>query len=94
MVYPSHYNPGEFNLSDPNAAPGTTVTRSLLDFQAALEGRKSRLTPWLQDFSLGRTYTLADVRALDLQANRPNEFQHLDHDGVRELRRSRSGPRC
>jgi hypothetical protein len=71
MVYPSHYNPGEFNLPDPNAAPATTVTRSLLDFQAALEGRRTRLTPWLQDFSLGRTYTLDDVRA-QVRAARSN----------------------
>jgi hypothetical protein len=71
MVYPSHYNPGEFNLPDPNAAPATTVTRSLLDFQAALEGRQARLTPWLQDFSLGRTYTLDDVRA-QVRAARSN----------------------
>jgi hypothetical protein len=63
MVYPSHYNPGEYNLTDPNAVPGETVSHSLLDFQTALEGRKARLTPWLQDFSLGRTYTLDDVRA-------------------------------
>jgi hypothetical protein len=63
MVYPSHYNPGEYNLADPNAVPGETVSHSLLDFQTALEGRKARLTPWLQDFSLGRTYTLDDVRA-------------------------------
>jgi hypothetical protein len=63
MVYPSHYNPGEYNLSDPDAVPGQTVTHSLLDFQTALEGRKARLTPWLQDFSLGRTYTLGDVQA-------------------------------
>jgi len=63
MVYPSHYSAGEYNLPDPNAAPGETVTRSLLDFQAALEGRRARLTPWLQDFTLGRTYTLDDVRA-------------------------------
>jgi hypothetical protein len=63
MVYPSHYNPGEYNLADPNAVPGETVTHSLLDFETALEGRKARLTPWLQDFSLGRTYTLADVQA-------------------------------
>ena len=62
MVYPSHYNPGEFNLPDPNAAPAETVTHSLLDFEVALEGRTTRLTPWLQDFSLGRTYTLDDVR--------------------------------
>jgi hypothetical protein len=63
MVYPSHYNSGEYNLSDPDAVPGQTVTRSLVDFQTALEGRKARLTPWLQDFSLGRSYSLADVQA-------------------------------
>jgi hypothetical protein len=61
MVYPSHYNPGEYGISDPNAAPGQTVTRSLQDFERALEGRKARLTPWLQDFSLGRTYAIEDV---------------------------------
>jgi hypothetical protein len=63
MVYPSHYNAGEYDLPDPNAVPGETVRLSLIDFLSALEGRKARLTPWLQDFSLGRTYTLADVRA-------------------------------
>jgi hypothetical protein len=63
MVYPSHYSAGEYNLTDPNAVPGETVSHSLLDFQTALEGRHARLTPWLQDFSLGRRYTLGDVRA-------------------------------
>ena len=27
MVYPSHYSPGEFNLPDPSASPGTHVLR-------------------------------------------------------------------
>jgi hypothetical protein len=62
MVYPSHYNRGEYGIDDPNAWPGRTVSRSLVDFRRALEGRKARLTPWLQDFSLGRTYTIDDVR--------------------------------
>jgi hypothetical protein len=61
MVYPSHYNAGEYGIADPNDAPGETVSRSLQDFARALEGRKTRVTPWLQDFSLGRTYTLEDV---------------------------------
>jgi hypothetical protein len=61
MVYPSHYNPGEFGISQPDDQPGLIVSRSLSDFQRALEGRKTRITPWLQDFSLGRTYTLNDV---------------------------------
>jgi hypothetical protein len=63
MVYPSHFNSGEYGISDPNSVPGETVTRSLQDFQRALEGRKARLTPWLQDFSLGRTYDEEDVLA-------------------------------
>jgi hypothetical protein len=63
MVYPSHFNAGEYGLPDPNADPGRTVTDALLYFEAALQGTDARLVPWLQDFSLGRAYTSADVRA-------------------------------
>jgi len=63
MVYPSHFNSGEYGLADPNANPGQTVTDALLYFEAQLQGTKVRLIPWLQDFSLGRTYTYADVAA-------------------------------
>jgi hypothetical protein len=52
MVYPSHYNAGEFNLPDPSSAPGMTVAFSLRDFQNAMLGRKAMLIPWLEDFSL------------------------------------------
>jgi hypothetical protein len=62
MVYPSHYGSGEFNLPDPNAQPARTVALSLNDFELALRGQKTRVVPWLQDFSLGREYTLDDVR--------------------------------
>jgi hypothetical protein len=63
MVYPSHFYSGEFGLDDPNADPGDTVDQALADFQQQLRGKKALLVPWLQDFSLGRSYTLADVRA-------------------------------
>jgi hypothetical protein len=63
MTYPSHYNSGEYNLDDPNAEPGTTVRYSLRDFRKQLAGGRALLVPWLQDFSLGRTYTLTDVQA-------------------------------
>jgi hypothetical protein len=63
MVYPSHYNPGEYGIAEPNAQPGETVFTSLHDFNLALRGRDAELIPWLQDFSLGREYTLADVQA-------------------------------
>ena len=52
MVYPSHYNPGEFALPDPSSAPGRTVALSLRDFRNAMLGRKAMLIPWLEDFSL------------------------------------------
>jgi len=63
MVYPSHYGPGEYNLDDPNASPGATVQYALGDFRRDLRRSKAQLIPWLQDFSYGRTYAYADVRA-------------------------------
>ena len=63
MVYPSHYGAGEYGLEDPNATPGATVEWSLADFRRELKRSKALLIPWLQDFSYGRTYGLADVKA-------------------------------
>jgi hypothetical protein len=63
MVYPSHYGPGEYGLEDPNAAPGETVEWSLSHFRREMKQSKANLIPWLQDFSYGRTYHLADVKA-------------------------------
>ena len=61
MVYPSHYSPGEYGIQDPSAYPGRIVAHSLLDFRRALRGERTRIVPWLQDFSVGRTYTLIEV---------------------------------
>jgi hypothetical protein len=68
MVYPSHFGAGEYSLDDPNAVPGVTVARALRDFRRELRGHDTLLVPWLQDFSLGRDYTLEDVRAQILAA--------------------------
>jgi hypothetical protein len=62
MVYPSHYVSGEYNIVNPDSRPGTTVAYSLRDFRNAVRGRATKLIPWLQDFSLRRTYTLTDVQ--------------------------------
>jgi hypothetical protein len=61
MVYPSHYVPGEYHLTDPEAFPGRTVEESLRDYRRAVRGSDVRIVPWLQDFSLSRTYGLAEV---------------------------------
>jgi hypothetical protein len=68
MVYPSHFAPGEYDIADPNADPGRTVAFALADFRRQMRGRRARMIPWLQDFSLGRTYTLDDLRAQILAA--------------------------
>jgi hypothetical protein len=37
------------------------VEESLRDYQRAVRGKKVRIVPWLQDFSLSRRYGLAEV---------------------------------
>jgi hypothetical protein len=64
MAYPSHYGKGEYNLPDPDSSPGATVTFTMGDFRAAMPASaKTQIRPWLQDFSMGRTYTQTDVVA-------------------------------
>jgi hypothetical protein len=64
MVYPSHYNSGEFNLPDPSSVPGRTVAFSLRDFRNELIGRRAMLIPWLEDFSLSAgTRPASEVQA-------------------------------
>jgi hypothetical protein len=66
MVYPSHYWPGSFGFTVPNAYPYEIVLRALNDAQrrsVRVEGA-GRTIPWLQDFSLGQPpYAAAEVRA-------------------------------
>lgn len=63
MLYPSHWNKGEYGVPDPNRAPGEIIRRSMADFGKAIEGTGAGLVPWLQDFSLGVTYGPKEVRA-------------------------------
>jgi hypothetical protein len=93
MTYPSHYTPGEFNLPNPSAAPGPTVADSLRDFRAQLDGEHAAVVPWLQDFSLGRTYLPADVAAQIAAAREADTggFMLWNADGVYTARELRHG---
>ncbi|MDQ3823802.1 MAG: putative glycoside hydrolase, partial [Actinomycetota bacterium] len=84
MVYPSHYTPGSYGLSDPNGAPAETVAGALRDFRRALRGTDARLVPWLQAFSLGRPYGLAEVQAqVDAaRAAGADGFLLWEHEGI------------
>jgi hypothetical protein len=63
MVYPSHYNVGEYGVKSPENNPSTIVSKSLADFKKKIAGSQAGLRPWLQDFSLRVTYTPDMVRA-------------------------------
>jgi hypothetical protein len=63
MVYPSHYNTGEYKIRSPENNPHDIVYKSLEDFKKVTKGAPAKLRPWLQDFSLRVTYTPDMVRA-------------------------------
>lgn len=71
MVYPSHFYSGQFNIDDPNAAPGETIAAALADWRRRMNGGTAVIRPWLQDFSSGSTtYGRAEVQAQIDAANR------------------------
>ena len=70
MVYPSHWGPGEYGVANPNAQPYAIVNRSLKDFLKKVAGTDAQVMPWLQDFSLGVTYNVPQVKAQILAAAR------------------------
>ncbi|WP_231104857.1 putative glycoside hydrolase [Haloechinothrix halophila] len=63
MVYPSHWNQGEYDVANPNSQPYPIVRRSLKDFKRQVRGTEAKIIPWLQDFSLGVSYGDAQVAA-------------------------------
>ncbi|MEJ7569595.1 MAG: putative glycoside hydrolase [Gaiellaceae bacterium] len=63
MLYPSHWGPGEYDVADPNGQPYEITLASSKDFVKQVRGSGARIVNWLQDFSYGRTYGPAEVRA-------------------------------
>lgn len=56
MVYPSHYNRGEYGFAQPNAEPYGVIRRALQDGirrSQKLGGSRAEIRPYLQAFTLG-----------------------------------------
>ena len=77
MVYPSHYNAGEYGLASPVSIPGATVARSLADFKKRMRGSKAELIPWLEDFSFTGDVSPEHVRAQITAARRQGTRGYL-----------------
>jgi hypothetical protein len=70
MMYPSHYNKGEYGIKDPNRSPYKTIHRGLKQVATKLGADASKVRPYLQDFSLGHRYGPNEVRAQIMAAAR------------------------
>jgi len=63
MLYPSHWNKGEYGVPNPNADPYAIIKASLADFKDRTQGMPVALVPWLQDFDDGLPYGPEQVAA-------------------------------
>ncbi|GAB2998039.1 putative glycoside hydrolase [Amycolatopsis acidiphila] len=63
MVYPSHWGSGEYGIDDPESAPYDITARSLADFGRQAQQGQAVTIPWLQAFSMRRTYGPEEIRA-------------------------------
>ena len=63
MVYPSHWGPGEYGVADPEGQPHDIVRASVADFVSLTEVSGTAVIPWLQSFSLAKSYGPAEVQA-------------------------------
>lgn len=76
MLYPSHYPLGWGGYKNPATQPYKVINESVIEGIKRLEAQgwdKSKLRPWLQDFSLGVTYTPTRVKS-QLEALNDNQI--------------------
>ncbi len=63
MIYPSHWNKGEYSVASPMDQPYDIVKQSMMDFNRFMIGTNCAVVPWLQNFSWPKTYSASDVAA-------------------------------
>ncbi|ONI81510.1 hypothetical protein ALI144C_19520 [Actinosynnema sp. ALI-1.44] len=69
MVYPSHWGPGEYGVAQPESQPFDITAKSVSAFVAQARDGGAQVIPWLQAFSLRKTYGVAEVKA-QIEASR------------------------
>ncbi len=64
MIYPSHFYKGSLGFDDPNSHPYEVLLQTLRAGGDRIPDAKTKMRPWLQDFSYGRKeYGPEEVRA-------------------------------
>ena len=67
MSYPALYGGGELGIQSPSSEPGETVFRTLSDFRRQVQGSRTQLVPWVQDWDYAPEQVLAQIDAARLQ---------------------------
>ena len=82
MMYPSHYGPGNFGLSVPDAFPYETIDRSLRAAMARNANLQSAagIRPWIQDFTATWVEGYIPYRTKEVHA----QIQALKDNGIDE----------
>lgn len=65
MVYPSHYPIGYLNYNNPAAHPYEVIYNAIskgVESINTVENVRAKISPWLQDFDMGATYTADMIR--------------------------------
>ena len=63
MVYPSHYyNAGIYGFQVPEAHPYEVVYKAMAEAIERTDGLRSKIRPWLQDFSMRIKYGPSEVQ--------------------------------
>ncbi len=76
MIYPSHFAPGTYKISNPNGNPYSTIDHSLKDIRrrnGAVTGA-AKVIPWYQDFTLGPPHYYAEQIRAQKKAGYDNGF--------------------
>ena len=77
MIYPSHFAPGTYKLSNPNGSPYATIDHALKDIarrNARVKGA-AKVIPWYQDFTLGPPHYYAEQVRAQKKAGYDNGFR-------------------
>jgi hypothetical protein len=77
MIYPSHFAPGTYKISNPNANPYATIDRALKDItyrNSRIKGA-AQVIPWYQDFTLGPPHYYAEQIRAQKKAGYDNGFR-------------------
>ncbi|HMO00045.1 MAG TPA: putative glycoside hydrolase [Miltoncostaeaceae bacterium] len=75
LIYPSHWGPGVYGVSEPESEPKMIIEESLKHFNELVKGTGARVVPWLQDFSLRVHYGPKEVCA---------QVKGAEAEGIRE----------